>query len=156
SRRRRASSSSRPTSPACTSTGRRQSSWAAKSAAGACYARWDGPHARRCPMRWPILKTLLLKEAMRHLANHGGVALILLLVAAPLLLSSTGGAGGPGPGGLVPGVRLCYVDYAEESPLVAHLRDHVPADLRRAVRFRPMREVPTDKAGTLLYASNTG
>ncbi|MFO0845612.1 MAG: ABC transporter permease [Gemmataceae bacterium] len=50
---------------------------------------------------------------------------------------------------------LCYVDFAEESPLVTHLRGRVPDGLAGRVRFRPLGAVPTDAKGTLLYASNT-
>jgi len=60
-------------------------------------------------MRWHVLRALLLKEALRHLANRGGLALVLLLVVEALLLAASGGAGPAA--GLLPGVRLCYVDY---------------------------------------------
>jgi hypothetical protein len=104
-------------------------------------------------MRWHVLRTLLLKEALRHLANRGGLALLLLLVAAGPLLSSFGG----GPlQALLPGVRLCYVDYWEDGPLVGHLRDNVPPELAGQVRFRPAAEVPTDAAGTMLYGHGAG
>lgn len=106
-------------------------------------------------MRWSILRTLLHKEVLRHLANRGGLALILLLIVAAMLLSFFGDQR-PGQAGLIPGVQRCYVDYAEESPLVAHLKSHVPDDLRRFVRFRPMSRVPTDANGILQYANNTG
>jgi hypothetical protein len=105
-------------------------------------------------MRWTILRTLLWKECLRHLANRGGLALILLLIVASMLLSFFGTRRG-GQGGLLPSVQLCYIDHADETPLVAHLRANVPNDLYRHVRFRPMRNVPTDARGTLLYASNT-
>src|SRR6266566_5386434 len=47
-----------------------------------------------------VLRTLLHKEVLRHLANRGGIALVLLLVVASLLLSVFGHAESPG-GGLV-------------------------------------------------------
>jgi hypothetical protein len=105
-------------------------------------------------MRWYILRTLLHKEALRHLANRGGIVLMMLLLVAALLLSFFGpdAAGG----GLMPGVRLCYLDYAEDGPLVAHLRANVPADLQGRVRFRPLSGVPTDTRGTLVYSQGTG
>lgn len=106
-------------------------------------------------MRWSILRTLLHKEALRHLANRGGIALLLLLVVAALLLSSFGG-NGAGAGGLAPGVRLCYVDYWEEDELIAHLRRHVPADLADHIRFRPAHVATTNGAGTLVYPQGTG
>jgi hypothetical protein len=104
-------------------------------------------------MRWRVLRTLLHKEALRHLANRGGLALVLLVVVAALLLSSFGG--GPAQV-LLPGVRLCYVDYWEDGPLVEHLRDNVPPELAAQVHFRPAAQVPTDAGGTLLYAHGAG
>ncbi len=106
-------------------------------------------------MRWLILRTLLYKEALRHLANRGGIVLVLLLVVASMLLSFFGGTG-PGQTGLLPGVQLCFVDYAEDTPLVAHLRANVPADLVRYVRFRPLATAPTNANGQIVYPHNTG
>jgi hypothetical protein len=106
-------------------------------------------------MRWYILRTLLHKELLRHLANRGGIALVLLLVVASMLLSFFGGGDGAA-GGLVPGVQRCYVDYWEESPLLDHLRSRVPADLAPRVRFRPAREVPVDARGALVYPQGSG
>jgi hypothetical protein len=105
-------------------------------------------------MRWHVLRTLLHKEALRHLANRGGLALVLLPVGAALLLVLFGGAGPAA--GLLPGVRLCYVDYWQDGPLVEHLRANVPPELAERAQFRPATEVPTDAAGTLLYASGAG
>jgi hypothetical protein len=106
-------------------------------------------------MRWHVLRTLLLKEALRHADNRGGIALLLLLVAASMLLSFFGSAGGS-PAGLAPGVRCCYVDSWENSPLVAHLRAHVPAGLAGRVHFRAAAEIETDARGTILYPPATG
>ena len=104
-------------------------------------------------MRWRILRTLLHKEVLRHLANRGGIALVLLLVVASMLLSFFGG---PGQAGLTPAVRLCYVDYADESPLVAHLRGSVPTELRSYIRFRPLARAPVDPQGRIVYPHNAG
>jgi hypothetical protein len=104
-------------------------------------------------MRWPILRTLLHKEALRHVANRGGLALVLLLLVAALLLSVFGGNG---PGGLTPGVRLCYVDYHPDGPLIDHLRENVPPDLRPHVKFRPLAQAHTNARGTILYPQGTG
>jgi hypothetical protein len=106
-------------------------------------------------MRWHILRTLLHKEVLRHLANRGGIALVLLLVVASMLLSFFGTKDATG-GGLTPGVQRCYVDYWEKSPLVAHLRHNVPADLAEHICFRPIQFAPVDAWGTILYAQNTG
>src|SRR3954468_20420771 len=89
---------------------------------------------RENSMRWYILRTLLYKEVLRHLANRGGIALALLLVVAALLLSVFQGREGQASG-FAPGVQVCFVDYWEEDALVAHLRQHRPADLREHLRF---------------------
>jgi branched-subunit amino acid transport protein len=107
----------------------------------------------RKTMRWRILRVLLYKEARRHLANRGGLALLLLLVVAALLLSF---GGDPAGGGLAPGVRRCYVDYWEDGPLVEHLKANVPPELRDSVRFRPAHALTTDADGVLVYPPNTG
>jgi hypothetical protein len=106
-------------------------------------------------MRWHILRTLLHKEVLRHLANRGGIALVLLLVVASMLLSFFGTKDAAG-GGFNPGVQRCYVDYWEEGPLVSHLRRNVPEELAPHLRFRPAANVPTAAGGTILYAQNTG
>jgi hypothetical protein len=105
-------------------------------------------------MRWHILRTLFRKEVLRHLANRGGLVLVLLLVAASMLLSFFGQA--DTSSGLTPGVQLCYLDYAQESPLVAHLRGSIPADLRDHLRFRPLAQARTDRNGTIVYPQATG
>ena len=105
-------------------------------------------------MRWHVLRTLLHKEVLRHLANRGGIALVLLLVVASMLLSFFG-HGGPGPG-LTSGVQRCYVDYWEDSRLVEHLKDHVPGDLKARVRFRRAAEARTNSKGAIVYPQSTG
>jgi hypothetical protein len=101
-------------------------------------------------MRWRILRILLHKEMLRHLANRGGIALVLLLIVAAMLLSFFGSHDKAG-GGLVPGVRRCYVDYWAPSPLVVHLKNNVPAELDDSIEFRPAGRAPTDAHGTLVY-----
>src|SRR5208282_5938809 len=101
-------------------------------------------------MRWRILKTLLHKELLRHLANRGGLVLMLLLVVFALLLSLFGGARVAG-GGIAAGVERCYVDYGFEGPLVDFLRLHVPDDMREAIKFRRLRDVPTAADGKIVY-----
>lgn len=93
-------------------------------------------------MRWYIIKTLLHKELLRHLANRGGIVLAALLVVMAMLLSFFG-KHDPRSGVLGTGVRNCYVDYWEEnSPWIEHLRQHVPDELKGLITFRPIREVP--------------
>jgi len=89
-------------------------------------------------MRLPILRALLVKEARRHVANRGGIALCLLLMVAALLLSvfnPGAGAGGTGGGALIDGVHRCLVQYDRETPLISHLKGHVPDELRPHLVF---------------------
>ena len=103
-------------------------------------------------MRWPILKTLLHKEALRHATNRGGLTLAGLLVAAALLLAVLN-PGGDRTSSLVGGVHHCYVHYQRPSSLaddqdfawVDHLRATLPDELRSHVFFRQMKpEVRAD------------
>src|SRR5262245_43023859 len=93
-------------------------------------------HKRTPWLRWYILRTLLQKEVRRHLANRGGIALVLLLIVASLLLSVTGNGDGGGGPSLVGGVKRCYIDYWERDDWIVHLMDHVPPELAEQVRFR--------------------
>jgi hypothetical protein len=106
-------------------------------------------------MRWPILKTLLHKELLRHLANRGGLVLMLLLAVFALMLSLFGG--GPSAGaGIGAGVQRCYVDYAIGGPVLEHLRRHVPEEMKDQVKFRRLQDVPTNAAGAIVYPQGTG
>jgi hypothetical protein len=112
------------------------------------------PRRRSGLPRWSILRTLLYKEAMRHLANRGGLVLALLLIVAALLLSlfrksdSASDAAGFG-------VRYCFVDYWEDSPWLQHLRRHVPEELSGQIQFRPASRAPT-QGGTIVYPAAAG
>jgi hypothetical protein len=90
-------------------------------------------------MRWYILRALLAKEVQRHVANRGGIALALLLVAAAVLLSvfapQEAAAGGTG---MVGGVHHCFVEFDRQSPLVKHLQENVPPELKEQIRFKQM------------------
>lgn len=85
-------------------------------------------------MRLYIIYALLKKEWQRHLANRGGLALAFLLVAAAVLLSvfDPGGASSSDGGGtgMVGGVHTCFLEYAEESSLIQHLKKSKPANLK--------------------------
>ncbi len=105
-------------------------------------------------MRWYILRTLLYKEYLRHLANRGGIVLVLLLIVASMLLSFFGQR--EGSVGFAASVQRCYVDYWQDGPLLQHLQRHLPHDLGEQVRFRPASRVPTDASGTIVYAQSTG
>jgi hypothetical protein len=106
-------------------------------------------------MRWHILRTLLYKEILRHLANRGGLTLVGLLIVATMLLSFFGTRDG-GLGGPTAEVKQCFVDYWEDGPLVEHLKSRVPAALKERVRFRPVGQVPTDAEGRIVYPPATG
>ena len=107
-------------------------------------------------LRWYILRTLLEKEVRRHLANRGGIALVLLLIVASLLLSVTGGDSSSATS-FVGGVKRCYVDYWERDAWIEHLSENIPAELAEQVRFRnaPLRARKAED-GTIVYAQNCG
>lgn len=95
-------------------------------------------------MRFHILRALLRKEIDRHRANRGGILLAALLVVVSLLMTVFGKQ--DAPGGLGTGVQHCFVDYWEDGPWLLHLSQHVPKELKSAVRFRHVpSEVATDR-----------
>jgi hypothetical protein len=106
------------------------------------------------PLRGYVVRALLHKELLRHLANRGGLALMGLLVAVPVayILLDKEGAAGRFSGG----VRRCYLDYEDDGPLLAHLRQNVPPDLGARLQFRALRDVPADAHGTLVYPDGAG
>ncbi len=105
-------------------------------------------------MRWYILRTLLHKEVLRHLANRGGIVLAALLVVASMLLPLFGQDEGPA-NGFAGGTQHCFVDYWEDGPWIEHLRQSLPAGLRPHVRFRPISQVVTLNQ-TLVYPPAAG
>src|SRR3954464_9460164 len=92
-------------------------------------------------MRWYILRALLGKEVQRHLANRGGIALALLLVTAAVLLSVFAPEETAGGTGMVGGVHHCFVEYDRAAPVVKHLQDDKPKDLK--VQFRELAKADT-------------
>jgi hypothetical protein len=105
-------------------------------------------------MRWHILKTLLLKELHRHLANRGGIALALLLIVAALLLSIFGKDKATGAGGLSGELQVCFLDYEEENAWIAYLRDNLPSGMEH-VRFRRLDQAPQND-GKVVYPPGAG
>ncbi len=105
-------------------------------------------------MRWYILRTLLHKELLRHLANRGGITLALLLVVAAMLYSFFGKEDSPA-GTLVGGVQHCYLDYWEDGPWIDHLRRNIPKNLQEQILFRPVGEAAT-VGDTIVYPPGTG
>lgn len=107
-------------------------------------------------MRWYILRTLLLKELLRHQANRGGIALLLLLIVASMLLSFFHPSQSPS-GALIPGIQRCYIDYWDDDLFINHLRENLPRDLSKQVVFRSVRESGwTDANGRIVYPDHTG
>src|SRR5262249_30913823 len=105
-------------------------------------------------MRWYILKALLVKEWQRHLANRGGIALALLLVAATVLLSVFAPKEAAAGTGMVGGVHHCFIDYDQESPLIKHLKDNRPPELKEQIKFRQLGDA--DKVnGLIVYPVGT-
>lgn len=106
-------------------------------------------------MRWYIVRTLLLKDILRHLAERGAIFLMFLLIAAMLLLTLFGNDEANG-GPLLGGVRECYVDYWEkESPWIDYLWRH-PPKTKLNVKFRTADQIPTDDHGVYVYQQSTG
>jgi hypothetical protein len=104
-------------------------------------------------IRWHIIFTLWRKEIWRQLANRGSLCLAALLVVAALLLplfqpTDTGAAPAAG-------VDFVFVDYWRDDDWVRHLRQNVPADLRRHIKFRDINQValPND---LLTYPASAG
>lgn len=107
-------------------------------------------------LRWRILRTLLHKELLRHLANRGGIALIMLLVVMSLMLSlSKSTSQGPLLGG---NVQRCYLIYKKDDPerkdierWIAHLRKQRPDEWNDDMfRIRTADKMPTDSDGKIV------
>lgn len=105
-------------------------------------------------MNWHRIRTLLGKEVRRQLANRGGIALAALLVVAALLVTFFSNDGGQ-DGALTGRVEACYIDYWREDAWLRHLRDHVPAELKRQIKFRDVNRLATT-GNELLYPPGTG
>lgn len=105
-------------------------------------------------MRWYILRTLLIKEAHRHLADRGGIFLALLLIGASLLMSLFGRSDAQEKQ-FFGGVQLCYLDYGEDSPWIRHLIENLPAPELK-IKPRSERSVVRNEQGIIVYPENTG
>src|SRR5436305_329059 len=105
-------------------------------------------------MRWYILRTLLHKELLRHLANRGGLALLFLLIVAAMLLSLFGKPTA-GAGGLNAPLQICYIDCWENSAWVEHLKETVPPELAPQIQFRSKNQIQTDR-DLIVYRANCG
>lgn len=106
-------------------------------------------------MRWYILRTLLHKEALRHIADRGGIFLALLLIGAALLLSLFGKDNGE-TASMIGGVKECWVDYWEpNSNWVEYLRQHKPTPTL-PVRFRPESRFVVGRDGNIVYPQSVG
>jgi hypothetical protein len=107
-------------------------------------------------MRWYILKALLVKEWQRHLANRGGIALGLLLVAAAVLLSvfAPGGESTAAGTEAVGGVRHCFIEFDRDTPLVEHLKNNRPPELKEQIKFRELAKADQIN-GIIVYPTGT-
>jgi hypothetical protein len=104
-------------------------------------------------MRWYILRALLHKEFARHLANRGGIALALLLVASAVLLSVFAPTeAAPAGTSMVGGVPHCFIEFDRPTPLIKHLQENVPPELKTQVHFREI----DPKAIGMLIRQETG
>ena len=88
-------------------------------------------------MRYRVVRALLVKEARRHAANRGGIALCLLLVVAALVVSVFDpGAGGARAGaGELGGVHRCVVQCVAPEAFTRDLESTLPPGLRDRIRF---------------------
>lgn len=112
-------------------------------------------------MRGYVVRALLRKESLRLAAHRGTTGMVLLLVVSAVLLSVTGTRALEGAFGSESATR-CVIDVWEEGPWVAHLRSHVPPELRSRVSFRDVRpqrgfiRYPTGSVGIQLRPSDGG
>lgn len=112
-------------------------------------------------IRWHILRTLLHKEMLRHLADRGGLLLSLLLVCMALLLSLGKTSQQAGP--LTPALSRVYVAYAKDDPEAVRLRawqaslkEQMPAELKDALRFPTSDELNHDESGIISVEPGRG
>lgn len=107
-------------------------------------------------MRWYILRTLLHKEALRHLADRGGIFLALLLIGAALLLSLSGKED-TDAGQIVGGVKRCCLDcwMPLTDDWIVHLARNPPTPTLN-VRFRHVSQLPIAQDGNIVYAQSDG
>ena len=107
-------------------------------------------------MRWYIIRTLLYKEWLRHLADRGGIFLAILMVVATLLLSVFRKADSKSVG-FSAGVKGCYLVwykgprdvYQDYFQWILHLENHQPPDLRFI--SRPQDWLARDETGDFVY-----
>ena len=113
-------------------------------------------------MRWHILRTLLYKEYLRHLANRGGIVMLLLLVVIALLLSLWRPTSqGPLLGGEV---QRCYLNYWTDDPAYAeHIRPWIAYLAARkrpewgdSFRIQSAQKMAVDANGKILFNPNVG
>jgi hypothetical protein len=107
-------------------------------------------------MRWHIIRTLLVKEWLRHLADRGGFFLAALLIVATLLLSLFRKTDARSAG-FVAGVKVCYVIWYDRSEEYRHWINHLIMHplAEPKVRFVAAGSMPTDETGEILYEQST-
>jgi ABC-2 type transporter len=106
-------------------------------------------------MRWPVVRTLVHKEARRLAGNRGALVLAALLVASAGLLTAFERGGLVTPGATRPLGRF-WVDYWRPGPWVEHLRANIPDELDGQIRFRAEPDIPRDRTGALQYGPGEG
>jgi hypothetical protein len=113
-------------------------------------------------MRWYILRALLHKEALRHVANRGGIVLAFLLLGMALLLSFSKWTNQTS---IMPAeVQACLLvtefEDDQNRPFQAwvnHLKNHVPDEWKDKVRFRkPPYGVSIDEQGRVRVEGAAG
>jgi hypothetical protein len=111
-------------------------------------------------MRWYILRTLLHKELLRHIADRGGLLLSLLLMAMALLLSF--GKANQQAGPLIGDLNRVYVVHEAADPAATviqawkkSLEDQAPEELRKPLRYREASQLARTDTGRFLLAENS-
>jgi hypothetical protein len=113
-------------------------------------------------MRWYILRALLHKEALRHVANRGGIVLGFLLLGMALLLSLSKWTNQTS---IMPSeVQACFLVTESEDDRnelfqawVKHLKNHVPEEWKGKVLFRkPPYGIRIDEEGKVRVEGAAG
>jgi ABC-2 type transporter len=107
-------------------------------------------------MRWYIIRTLLYKEWLRHLADRGGIFLAILMVVATLLLSVFRKTDSKSVG-FSAGIKGCHLvwyrgprdHYQDYFRWIYHLENHRPQDIK--FRSTPTDMLARDDAGDFVY-----
>jgi hypothetical protein len=110
-------------------------------------------------MRWYILRTLLHKELLRHLAERGGLVLALLLVGMALLLSF--GKTSQQAGLLTTELQKVHLVYKTDDPAAENLKEwlvairrQAPPELRKTLVLQSAKDTKQTEDGLIQLKNN--